>query len=125
MDLIHLAKKDVEDQSDWALLEMVNGIIGMKPTTVTLDESDRQAIIMALANLAVSRPGWDYMLNNIALKMDRNLGGRAMMYEALKAIRQRYIVPDLAHKAMLLDSSVLTSLMKGEYAHEPIEQPAD
>jgi len=91
------------------------------PITITLDEGQRQATIMALAHLAIARPGWDYMLNNIALLMDRDIEGRALMYEMLKSIKLRHIVPEIAHKAVLLDSTVLTSLMKGEYAGEPVE----
>lgn len=109
----------VQDKSDWELLEIIRGLESAK-YTVTLDESERQAIILALAHVAVDRPGWDYMLNEIALKMDRDIEGRAMMFETLKAIKQRYLVPDLAHKAMILDSAPLTSLMKGELG-DPIK----
>jgi len=110
----------VQYKSDWELLEMVPGLSGMNPTTVTFDESERQAIILALAHLAVDRPGWDYMLNNIAVKIDRNIEGRGMMFETLKAIKQRHLVPDIAHKAMILDSAPLTSLMKGQLG-DPIK----
>ena len=36
---------------------------------ISLTEEERQATIMALAHLAVERPGWDYMLESIALKL--------------------------------------------------------
>lgn len=37
---------------------------------IGLDESQRQASLLALAHLAVERPGWKQMLSEIALKMD-------------------------------------------------------
>lgn len=39
--------------------------------TVELDEGQRQMTLMALAALAVERPGWDMALSEIAAKMDR------------------------------------------------------
>ena len=39
-------------------------------TTITLTEEERQATLMALAHLAVERPGWLIMLQEIAGKMD-------------------------------------------------------
>lgn len=37
--------------------------------TSRVGESDRQAILMGLAHLAVERPGWEYMLEQIAAKV--------------------------------------------------------
>jgi hypothetical protein len=34
-----------------------------------LDEGERQATLLAIARLAVERPGWDYMLGEIADKL--------------------------------------------------------
>jgi hypothetical protein len=34
--------------------------------TVTIEEEQRQAILLALAELALERPGWDYMLGELA-----------------------------------------------------------
>ena len=34
--------------------------------TFTIDESQRQATLLALAILSLQRPGWDYMLGEIA-----------------------------------------------------------
>lgn len=47
------------------------------------DESDRQAVLLALAALAAERPGWEYMLGRIADK----LRGRAM-FEQFLALRR-------------------------------------
>jgi len=55
------------------------------PITVTLEEAQRQATVMALAHLAVARPGWDHMLTEIAAKMDNpDLG----MYKDFKTYRE-------------------------------------
>jgi hypothetical protein len=43
----------------------------MKPAADKIEEeSDRQAMLLALAELALSRPGWDYMLRKIAARLD-------------------------------------------------------
>lgn len=53
--------------------------------TITLDESERQVLLLALAHLAVERPGWDHMLTQIAKRMDNQLpNGRPQMYEDFK-----------------------------------------
>jgi hypothetical protein len=54
--------------------------------TITLDESERQAVLLALAKLSLERPGWDHMLNQIALKMDNAIGVRAQMYDSFRAL---------------------------------------
>ncbi len=36
---------------------------------VEFTEEQRQAILLALAELALSRPGWDYMLGEIAAEL--------------------------------------------------------
>jgi hypothetical protein len=37
---------------------------------IVIDEAERQAVLMALAHLAIERPGWNDMLSRIAMKMD-------------------------------------------------------
>lgn len=54
-----------------------------------LSEEERQATLLALAHLANERPGWDQMLNNIALRIDNDdpkYPGRAAMYDAFKHV---------------------------------------
>lgn len=49
--------------------------------TIDLDENQRQMTVLALAHLALERPGWDRALREIAAKLDNpGLG----MYEAFK-----------------------------------------
>lgn len=52
--------------------------------TIVIDESQRQIILLALAHLAVERPGWDVALADIAALMD-NVG--LPMFEEFKSLR--------------------------------------
>jgi len=54
--------------------------------TLQVTEEDRQAIIMALAHLAVERPGWDDYLQRIAI----GLSG-TKMYVDLKLLHEESI----------------------------------
>lgn len=54
-----------------------------------LDEADRQLLLMALAHLSIERPGFDYALNRLALKYDRDKEGRAELYETFRALKDR------------------------------------
>lgn len=54
--------------------------------TVEFSEEERQIVLQALAQLAVARPGWDNVLNQIALKMDNNQEGRAQMFDGFRAL---------------------------------------
>jgi hypothetical protein len=60
----------------------------MKELTITIREDQRQAILLALAHLALERPGWDpCCLTEIALLMDNRLpNGRPEMYEEFKRL---------------------------------------
>lgn len=43
--------------------------------TFTIDEADRQALVLALALLALQRPGWDHYCRTIAAQLgDADLG---------------------------------------------------
>ena len=53
---------------------------------LTVEESERQSILMALAHLSLQRPGWDYMLNLIACKMDNVVADRAQMYDKFRTM---------------------------------------
>jgi hypothetical protein len=52
--------------------------------TLNFEEGERGAVIMALAHLAVERPGWDDMLSRIAARVDNCASGRPEMYEEFK-----------------------------------------
>lgn len=56
--------------------------------TLELDESDRQLVLMALANLSLAAPGFDMALNLIAKNIDNvTAEGRAELYDALRRYR--------------------------------------
>jgi hypothetical protein len=57
----------------------------MDSHTFTVDESERQAIILSLAELSIARPGWLMCLETIALKMDnKTADGKAQMFEQFR-----------------------------------------
>jgi ribosomal protein S27AE len=41
-------------------------------------------LLMAIAQLAVRRPGWDYALNALAIRFDNVEAGRAVLYDRFK-----------------------------------------
>lgn len=57
---------------------------GESDHVLTLSEGERQAVLMALAHLAIERPGWDDMLSRIARRID-NPGPE--MYNGFKKLR--------------------------------------
>lgn len=62
--------------------------------TITIDESQRQAILLAIAHLGISRPGWDYMLTQIALQMDnKRPDGEPEMFRQFQEIEKRARAP--------------------------------
>jgi len=66
--------------------------------TLDLAEPERQMMILAIAELALSRPGWDHTLTELAEK----LNGREMFEELkrLNADRVRESHDDLAGKKL-------------------------
>lgn len=48
---------------------------------LALYEEERQVLLLALAHLAVERPGWDDMLNRMATRIDNEQDGRAVTYD--------------------------------------------
>jgi hypothetical protein len=54
-----------------------------------LSESDRQMVLLALAHLSVERPGWDEALNLLALQIDNQRGGRALMFDEFKELHEK------------------------------------
>ena len=49
-----------------------------------LDEGERQALLLALGHLAADRPGWDDLLNRIAVRIDNVTAGRAVMFDQFR-----------------------------------------
>ena len=51
---------------------------------LVIDEGQRQLVLMALAHLAVERPGFDYALAELAKKMDTVVGDRPELYDRFR-----------------------------------------
>lgn len=77
--------------------------------TITITEEDRQMIIMALARLAIDRPGWLQACNDVALQMDNRLpGDEAEMFHGFLKFRLSHVVERLegqqpTHRVSTLD----------------------
>jgi hypothetical protein len=54
--------------------------------TVTLDEGERQMLLLALAQLALDRPGWEWTLGELAEKYQ----GREMFNEFMRLNKDRW-----------------------------------
>jgi hypothetical protein len=52
-----------------------------------LTEEERQLVLMALAELSVRAPGFDFALNTVAVKIDRVEDGRGVMFDTLRSFR--------------------------------------
>ena len=63
----------------------------MNPITITIEESQRQAILLALAHLAIERPGWHSFLSEIALVMDNNVDSKPQLFTEFWRIRHERV----------------------------------
>ncbi len=55
--------------------------------TFEIEEGQRQLILLALAVLSLSSPGFDFALNEIAMKIDNVKAGRAETYDGFRRLR--------------------------------------
>jgi hypothetical protein len=55
--------------------------------SIEISEEQRQLILLALASLAVERPGFDLAMNTIAIKMDNVQDGRGELYDQFRSTR--------------------------------------
>lgn len=60
----------------------------MKDVTVTIDEGQRQVLLLALAKLSIERPGWAWMLGELAAKFSTapNIEDGREMFEKFREI---------------------------------------
>lgn len=63
-----------------------------KPT-LALGEEDRRMMLMALATLSVEKPGFEHALHQIALQIDYQENGRAVMFDAFRTLQRQPEVP--------------------------------
>jgi hypothetical protein len=64
--------------------------MNMSNMSITIREEERQMILLALAKLAIERPGWDNALSDIARLMDGNLA----MYNEMKKTAELGVLSD-------------------------------
>jgi hypothetical protein len=77
-------RQPVAEPTHWLAIELPEE----RPRPILeLEEEERQAVLLALAALAVERPGWDDMLNRVALRIDNAVSGRAQMYDQFRCLR--------------------------------------
>jgi len=62
--------------------------------TIEIDESQRQVILLALAHLAIERPGWKPMLKGIAEPMNDLGGAMFTKFYMLRLERVTNSLPD-------------------------------
>lgn len=72
-----------------ALFAVLKIPTGGLAATLYLDEADRQMVLLALARLSVERPGWEYCLHAIALQIDAQSEGRALMFDNFRGLTHR------------------------------------
>ncbi len=59
--------------------------------TITITEEQRQGILLALALMALQRPGFDEFCNDIALLMDNRAGDRAQLYDDFRRLNSDHV----------------------------------
>lgn len=59
-----------------------------------LEEGERQMVLMALAHLAVERPGWDDALQRLAMQLDNEQNNRPQMYDEFRKIHRIAVVAE-------------------------------
>jgi hypothetical protein len=83
---------ETHEQQSRRVGEMIRGNVDARLSTgstrVHLSEEQRQAMLLALAELALSRPGWDAMLREIASLMFGE-----QMFDELKRLNADRIRP--------------------------------
>lgn len=60
-----------------------------------ITEEQRQLVLLALGRLAAERPGFDFALNEVAIKMDNLKEGRALMYDQFRKMARREDPPTM------------------------------
>ena len=55
--------------------------------TIEITESQRQMILLALAHLAIERPGWKFATSEAAKTMDVQPAGEPLLYTKFYAMR--------------------------------------
>ena len=91
---------------------MSSGVVPVKEThTITIDEGERQAILLAMAHMTVERPGWEYMYTEIAKKMDNVIAGVPELYTRMLLLRRQRVANSLPDQSdVMFEASLKKSL---------------
>lgn len=57
--------------------------------TMRLSEPDRQLVLKSLASLSIERPGWEPALHALALQIDAQNDGRALMFDSFRLLQKQ------------------------------------
>ena len=63
--------------------------------TIEITESQRQMILLALAHLAIERPGWKFATSEAAKTMDVQPAGEPLLYTKFYAMRLERVTNSL------------------------------
>lgn len=88
---------------------------------VDLDESDRQMLLMALAHLAIERPGWKFATEAIASKMDNMAAGKPELYTLFFTLRQKQVSNSLPDDPTEESFKQALGIVKQQQPKEPNE----
>lgn len=87
---------------------------------VSIDESQRQMILLALAHLAVERPGWKYALGETAKSMDEVVQGEPSLFSQFYDLRSKQVSDSLPEEPN--DETFKTAIGVHELPPQP-QQP--
>lgn len=85
-----------KNRHHFASIEEFNQTNFATPHTIQVTEEQRQVIIVALAELSLSRPGWVNFLEEAALTMDNKVDGQAELFEKIRRTRSDVVAGILA-----------------------------
>jgi hypothetical protein len=117
---LQVALQDVGHQQMYnAIADAVTSAPHLAEHWLKLDEGDRQLLILALAELALLRPGFDDALRRISQRIDRPIDS---MYDAMKRLNNDRVTPADAKIPFCVlrdDEEDLRRWIHGINQHEP------
>jgi hypothetical protein len=71
-----------------ALYGVSVGPLPDRTVTMSLSEADRQMVLLSLAHLSIERPGWEPALHALALQIDNQSEGRAVLFDGFRKLKR-------------------------------------
>jgi len=95
------------------LQQKIDSLAGLQEgITLKLEEGERQMVLMALAHLAVERPGWDHALSGIATRIDNIQAGRPVLFDSFKEMKPKGIVVESPVQAWVRAATLMRSAIQ-------------